>query len=603
MSEREIKTIGFGRACRDRLGMYLSADPEEALSLGLREIYVNSLDALTETKWKNGKIEIMLSTKSGKRITVIDNGPGIPNKTRDDNVHSVVAAYTMPHTGSHFDGREVNSIGLNGIGASVVTHTAKWFQAISNDGKEECTVMFGGSDEGALIKGQTSKKAEAKSKSGVNVAYEPDSSIYGDAWFNKDTLISDLTEMMKFYPNVTLSLQWEDERPVVISFPNGLKEKDTKVYYESENLILSLSIGEGDIKPFGNRLYLPAGGAFNTHFKSQMTRIVNDLSGLKLTGGQIQSVFSGYVAIFVNNPLFSNQSKTAISNKEVNNEITSALKQELEKFSKTSEWAKVIKALEIELKAEEAAERAREKILKAKKDFGSKKINALSDKFIDTDWKKREECDLYLAEGDSAGGPIKRTKPNTAAVMMLRGKVLNTSRSDFEGVINNAELMMVAKAIGATMTETGFILPERSLRFGKIILAPDSDEDGAAIEALLLAYFYNYFPQLLKGGFIYGLAPKLFKIEYKGKTEFFANEAEMNSFIKDKKIRGYQVSRYKGLGSFTDDEFREQIKPETRQLRQFTIKSAERAAQAMKLMESKMDARRELIKGEFTWTD
>ena len=597
--ERDIKTISFGRACRDRLGMYLSADKSEALHLGLREIYVNSLDALTETNQPNGVVIITIDSKKHE-VEVQDTGPGIPIKTRDDGSYSLVAAYSLSHTGSHFDGRATNAIGTNGVGGSIVNHTASYFEVLSCDGKKMARAIFEGSEEGAQLKDYHEAKPDRYS--GVKVLYQPDSLIYGDEWFNREALIAEFSEMMKFYPKYKLVFQMDDYT-CAFEYPKGLRENDTCIYYESESLIMALNANGGGIKAYGNRLYLPNGGAFFTQFKTQLTKIVNDLSGLKLKGEQVQAVFGGYLAIFVNNPLFSNQSKTAISNKEVNPEITSALRSEMEKFVKTSAWDKIVKNLEAEAKAEAAAERAREKVLKAKKDFADKKINTMSEKFIDTDRKDRANCDLYLAEGDSAGGPIKRTKPDNAAVMLLRGKVLNTARTDFEAVLNNKELMMIAKGIGATLTETGFLLPEQKMRFGKIIIAADSDEDGCHIQSLLMAYFYTYFPQLIRKGMLYALAPKLFKIETKGKEMFFGSELEMNTYVKTNKIRAQKVQRFKGLGSFDDSEFKAQIDPETRDLIQITIPSAARAAQAMKLMEEEVKSRKDLIRGEFEWEE
>lgn len=597
--ERDIKTISFGRACRDRLGMYLSADKSEALHLGLREIYVNSLDALTETNQLRGTVSIVINTKE-RKVIISDDGPGIPIKTRDDGSYSLVAAYSLSHTGSHFDGRATNAIGTNGVGGSIVNHTAIEFDVTSSDGKKSAIAKFHGTDEGAVL--DTYSELKEKLPHGVCVSYKPDPQIYGDEWFNKDKLFNEFSEMMKFYPKYKLVFEM-DGSVNEFYYPNGLREKDTCIYYESESLIIALNANGGGIKAYGNRLYLPQGGAFFTQAKTQLTKIVNDMSGLKLKGEQVQAVFGGYLAIFVSNPLFSNQSKTAISNKEVNPEITSALRSEMEKFVKTSAWDKIVKNLEAEAKAEAAAERAREKVLKAKKDFADKKINAMSEKFIDTDRKDRMNCDLYLAEGDSAGGPIKRTKPENAAVMLLRGKVLNTARTDFEAVLNNNELMMIAKGIGATMTDTGFLLTEQKMRFGKIIIAADSDEDGCHIQSLLMAYFYTYFPQVIKKGMLYALAPKLFKIETKGKEMFFGSELEMNTYVKTNKIRAQNVQRFKGLGSFDDSEFKTQIDPETRDLIQITMQNAARAAQAMKLMEEEVKSRKDLIRGEFEWEE
>lgn len=202
---------------------------------------------------------------------------------------------------------------------------------------------------------------------------------------------------------------------------------------------------------------------------------------------------------------------------------------------------------------------------------------------------------------DSAGGPIKRTKPNNAAVMLLRGKVLNVARTDFESVINNNELMMIAKGIGAELSNTGFSLLEKNLRFGKIIIAADSDEDGNHIQSLLMTFFYKYFPSLIKSGRLYILAPRLFSVKTKNGFEYFVNEKEMKEYIKENKIRSPEIHRYKGLGSFSDDQFASQIDPKTRTLIKVEIPNATRAKQALKLMEQDVEARKQLIGGEWEW--
>lgn len=206
---------------------------------------------------------------------------------------------------------------------------------------------------------------------------------------------------------------------------------------------------------------------------------------------------------------------------------------------------------------------------------------------------------------DSAGGNIKKKRPETAGLMLLRGKVLNTGRTDFASVLENKELMMISKGIGATLTDSGFSLLDKNLRFGKIIIATDADEDGAAIRSLLLTFFYKYYPQLLKQGVIYSLAPKLFSINWKKQEYFFATEKELKEFEKINKIKSgsCHISRYKGLGSYTQDQFYTQIDPQTRDLIQITINDAKKASQAIKLMEDDMTARRQLINGEFYFDD
>ncbi len=546
MSEREIKTIGFGRAARDRLGMYLSAEPSEALALGLREIYVNSLDALTETKAANGLIKITINTAK-RSVLVVDNGPGIPNKIRDDGLDAVVAAYTMAHTGSHFDGREVNSIGLNGIGASVVTHTASEFRVASRDGTNLVEAFFIGTPEGAELNLRGGRPDKGH---GVEVEYTPDKAVYGDAWFNEKELIDALTEMMKFYPKVKMEISF-DGRVTKLSYPNGLKEKGTQIYYESESLILALGTGDGYIKPFGNRLHLPDGGGFFTHFKTQLTRTVNDLSGLKLSGAQVQAVFSGYVAVFVSNPLFSNQSKTAISNKEVNTEITMAVKQKLEEFSKTGEWERTIKALETEMKAEAAAERARQKVkegLDAIKK-GSKSKLALSDKLKDC-INAGSGTYLAICEGRSAlGGLLQGRNIENVALYPIRGKLINCLKSQPDKFLQNQEVQEIAQALGAGILDT---FKCDKMKYENVVFITDADVDADHIKILLLTFFAVCMPEALKRGKIWIAEGPLYM---RGEDEFIFTEEDWLKLKGSKK--GF--TRAKGIGEMTPKQVENSI--------------------------------------------
>lgn len=534
-NERDIKTISFGQACRDRLGMYLSADPAEALHLGLREIYVNSLDALTETNQPKGHIKITVDSNI-RRITVEDDGPGIPNKMREDGSYSLVAAYTLSHTGSHFDGRAVNSIGTNGVGGSIVNHTANEFMVQSNDGKTSATAIFTGSDEGANL--VTYKDGPGSRQTGVKVSYVPDPKVYGDAWFDREGLIAELDEMMKFYPKYKITLSF-DANKTAIAHPNGLKEANTRVYYESENLIIALGVGDGGVKPYGNRLYLPNGGAFFTHFKTQFTRILNDLSGLKLTGAQAQAVFNGYIAIFVGNPLFSNQSKTAISNKEVNAEITMALREEMEKFSKTQDWAKVIKGLEMEMKAEEAAERARQRIKNAMDKINRpKKTLAIAEKLKDC-INTGEDAWLAITEGNSAQGALNKGRDiQSVATYPIRGKFINCLKNKQEDYLDNVELQEIAQILGCGLFEK---YNAKKLKYGKVLIAVDADADGLNIACLLTTFFYVCMPKFIQEGRLYWMKAPLY---YRESTNEYIFTEEQWEKVKNKS--GFV--RAKGLG-------------------------------------------------------
>ncbi len=544
-NERDIKTISFGRACRDRLGMYLSADPAEALHLGAREIYVNSLDALTETNQPRGTIKITVD--SNKRfITVEDDGPGIPNKLRDDGTQSLVAAYTLSHTGSHFDGRAVNSIGTNGVGGSIVNHTAAEFEVISNDGKVCASAVFSGDKEGAHLVQYLETKPNRST--GVKVTYSPDPVVYGDEWLSESKLVEELSEMMKFYPKYKLVLNF-DGHVTNIAYPKGLRESSTRMYYESESLILALNTEGDGIKPYGNRLYLPNGGKFFTHFKTQLTKMVNDFSGLKLSGAQVQSVFGGYIAIFVTSPLFSNQSKTAISNTEVNTEITMALRQELEAFSKTQEWEKAMKALELEMKAELAAENARAKVKGAMDNIkkGAKKEVIAADKLKDC-LNHGESAWLAITEGDSAQGALNLGRDiESVATFPIRGKFINCLKNKQEDYLNNEELQQIASILGCGLFNE---YNASKLKYGKVLIAVDADSDGLNIACLLTTFFYVCMPKFIQEGRLYWMKAPL----YTKPGSYIFTEEEWAK-VRDKK----NYKRNKGLGEMLPQEVEDSL--------------------------------------------
>ena len=546
--ERDIKTIAFGRACREKLGMYLSADPKEALHLGLREIFVNSFDALTETLMARGQVYITINTRL-RRVTVKDDGPGIPIKDREDGSKSVVAAYTLSHTGSHFDGRAVNSIGTNGVGGSIVNHTASECFIYNCDGKKTCEVIFVGKDDGAELASYKETAKGLNDQTGVCVSYVPDKRIYGDVWFDEDYLKNELSEMMKFYPKYKVILDF-DGRKTKFYYPDGLRTRDTKGYYESENLIIALGIGEGGVKPYGNRLYLPQGGAFYTQFKTQFTKMVNEASGLSLRGNQVQTVFNGYIAIFVSNPLFSNQSKTAISNKEVNTEVTMALRQVMEQLTATREWDKCVKALEAEQKAEEAAERARNRIKNALDKIGKKKKTlAIAEKLKDC-IAHGEDAWLAITEGNSAQGALNLGRDiEHVATYPIRGKFINCLKNAREDFLDNVELQEIAIILGVQLFEK---FSSKQLKYGKIIIAVDADADGLNIACLLITFFYVCMPEVIKEGRLYWMKAPLYYNE--DTHQYIFTEEE---WAKVAKKAGF--TRAKGLGEMTPTAVEESL--------------------------------------------
>lgn len=305
---------------------------------------------------------------------------------------------------------------------------------------------------------------------------------------------------------------------------------------------MAIGIGDGGVKPYGNRLYLPLGGAFYTQFKSQFTKMVNEASGLSLKGNQVQTVFNGYIAIFVSNPLFSNQSKTAISNKEVNTEITLALKQVMEQLTATKEWDKCVKALEAEPKAEEAAERARNRIKNALDKIGKKKKTlAIAEKLKDC-IAHGEDAWLAITEGNSAQGALNLGRDiEHVATYPIRGKFINCLKNSREDYLDNIELQEIAIILGCGLFEK---YVAKTLKYGHVLIAVDADADGLNIACLLIVFFYVTMPQFIKEGRLWWMKAPLYYNE--DTHEYIFTEEE---WAKVKKKAGF--TRAKGLGEMT----------------------------------------------------
>lgn len=557
MSDRKIETLDGGEHVRLRWSMYLDADTEKALQLALREIWVNSCDELTFRKRK-GTVNIKLDSKK-REMTVSDDGNGIPaNKLAD--------VYLTTNTGSNFFEREGNLAGAMGIGLKAVSHTAAYVYVSSNNGNDHAVMNILYGEKQGELKGDVDVTKNTSKKSGVTTVFCPAKQIYGDTWINEESLLAELDEAAKFYPLITFNVEGDFGKKT-IAYPKGLNLKETEAYYESENLIVSLSLESGQIKPFGNRLHLKDGGAFYTHFKSQFTRAINDTIDFKINGSELQAALSGYVAVFVTEPVFSNQQKSAIGNKEVNFEITSAVKQIVEQLQKSKNWQKFITALETEMKAEEAAEKARNKVKNAlaEIDKGAKSKAVALTTFKDC-IQHGPDSWLFICEGKSAVGSLAlargpKEKENIALVP-IRGKIINCLKNKPERFLENEEIKALGKILGCGFFEK---YNAKKLRFGNVGITVDADEDGKSIFILLLVMFYICMPEMLKEGRIHWIRMPLYSKDGK---EFIYTEEDWKK-VKNKK--GY--TRNKGLGEMNGDEMALAAFGEQRRWEQLKIKN------------------------------
>lgn len=413
----DIKTLSPGRAYRERLGMYLSADLQEAMDLGLRELVYNAQDEYAVTNQKDAYIKIVIDTKTNE-ITAEDNMRGIPCSIREDGMNSLTAAFLIPHSGAKYDDKTAysSSVGCNGQGNKIVCHTAKWLKVqVQRDGNIYFQ-SFHETDEGAVA--DTDVQIIGKSnKTGTKITYIPSEKVYGkDTRIDITVLSKTLRQLSYFSRGLKIILNVDGKEQVFIS-KNGLIDGlDTtnalsKPFHYLNNiadceveLALQWVKKKGQIRGYANGLYMPDGGAFISQFKSSLTRTFNSLAGKKFDGEAIRNVLDGYVSVKVRVGQFSNQAKTALANKEAATATSAAITEALKQFSLTrnNDFNIVIAMLEKVEKAEAAAERARNAVMNMEKketEHKKQKITS-SDKFKDCE-KHGQDSMLIICEGET----------------------------------------------------------------------------------------------------------------------------------------------------------------------------------------------------------
>ena len=395
----DIVSLSPGRAFRQKIGMYLSADRQEAINLGLRELVVNVQDEFEVYKPTDPLLKIELFTDS-RTIRVSDNMRGIPSSIRDDGINSLTAAFLIPHSGGkHQEGVYVSSVGCNGEGNKVVCHTAKWLEVeVHRDGNKYFQ-RFESTDEGAAPLSDVKVTPEKNQKTGTIITYCPDPKVYGDIFIDVEQLRAMLREMSYFTKGLKIELFVDGTKELFYS-KNGLVDGLNSEFAVGKPFSYSDKIDDcevelalqwvgkkGEIKGYANGLYMPDGGVFISAFKTSLTRTFNSLAKQKFSGDQIRDCLNGFVSVKVHSGQFSNQAKTALANKEAGTATSSAITNCLKDFynKRRADFDKIVEVLSKITKAEMAAERARQQVLNAVKDTENekKKRIELADKLKD----------------------------------------------------------------------------------------------------------------------------------------------------------------------------------------------------------------------------
>ena len=563
----DIVSLSAGRAFREKIGMYLSADRQEAINLGLRELIVNVQDEYEVYKPNNPTLAVHLLTDR-KEICVIDNMRGIPVGIREDGENSLTAAFLIPHSGGkHTEGVYSSAVGVNGEGNKIVCHTAEWLNVeVHRDGKMY-TQRFESNDEGArAVTDVIEQPLEVNTEGhGTIIHYKPDPKVYGDIFIDIDALRAMLKEMSMFSTGLKIVLQVDDKKETFYSksgLIDGLSKENRlsapfSYHYETPDCKVDLALQwvskKGQIRGYANNLYMPDGGAFISGFKSSLTRTFNSLAKTKYDGDTIRDVLDGFVSVKVKVGQFTNQQKTALANPEARSAASTAINECLKQFvfKRQKDFDQVLELLEKIAKAERAAEKARKQVLEASKEIekNQKKKVFASDKLKDAEFLGPNSI-LLLAEGDSALGGLAQGRDYTRyGIMALRGKIINCLSNPEEKIYNNEEIKLLLSAMN--------IVPGKynasKLRYGKLAICTDADSDGYHIGLLIMAALQYLAPEFIREGRLCWLRSPLYIEEYKGKETYYFTDEELEKAKNKNKIKGH-LQRNKGLGALEAEQ-------------------------------------------------
>lgn len=611
----QIQVLEGLEPVRKRPGMYIGSTSSKGLHHLVYEVVDNSIDEALAGRCDLIKVNI----NSDNSITISDNGIGIPvekhPKTGKSTLETVL---TVLHAGGKFDNNAYKvSGGLHGVGVSVVNALSEELIAeVKRDGKIYKQKFEKGVPITNLeIIGETEE-------TGTKISFKPDPEIFDEVIFKAEVLEYRLRELA--FLNKGVKIEFIDSRVNkelefhyeggIIEFVQYLNRKKTPihqniVYFEGEREggITEVAIQYTDdysenIYSFANNINTTEGGTHLSGFRASLTRVINDYArknGIlkekeeNLQGDDVREGMTAVISVKLSDPQFEGQTKTKLGNSEfrgiVDGIISECLGSFLEENPKTAK-AIVEKAIKA-ARARQAARKARE-LTRRKNALESL---ALPGKLSDCSEKNPEQCEIFLVEGDSAGGSAKLGRDRTIqAILPLRGKIMNVEKARIDKILSSDEIKAMITAFGCGI---GNDFDIDKLRYGKIIIMTDADVDGAHIRTLLLTFFYRYMKDLIENGNVYIAQPPLYRIK-RGSTERYAyDDRELDKILNESGKKGYSLSRYKGLGEMDPDQLWETtMNPETRQVLRVNIDDAQIADDVfVTLMGDKVKPRREFI--------
>jgi DNA gyrase subunit B len=630
----QIQVLKGLEAVRKRPGMYIGSTSARGLHHLVYEVVDNSIDEAMAGH--ADRVDVTIHADDS--ITVVDNGRGIPVDLHPtEKVPAVELALTVLHAGGKFDNEGEGSYkvsgGLHGVGVSVVNALSEWLrvQVRRDDKVYEMAFARGDKTQELTVTGPTSER-------GTTVSFKPDGQIFEETTYSFETLSNRLRELAFLNKGVHITLT--DERPATdggevrrdeYHYEGGLRAfvehlRGTRKPLHQDVIYIEAARSEADIEialqyddgynentfTFVNNINTHEGGTHLTGFKAALTRSINDYArktglfkkgGLDaLSGDDVREGLTAVISVKVREPQFEGQTKTKLGNSEVKGAVESVVNQKLSEF--LDETPGVGRAI---IEKAVSAARAREAARKAR-DLTRKKsaleTGVLPGKLADCSSSNPELTELYIVEGDSAGGSAKQgRKREFQAILPLKGKILNVEKARFDKVLSNEEIRAIITAIGTGIGEDEFNL--ENARYHKIIIMTDADVDGSHIRTLLLTFFFRQMRQLIEEGYIFIAQPPLYLVK-KGKQEQYAySDAERDEILtryrgnaeEGKAERGIHVQRYKGLGEMNPEQlWKTTMDPEVRTLLKVDVNDAVEANDVFtRLMGEEVEPRREFI--------
>jgi len=643
-SAKNINVLKGLEAVRKRPAMYIGDVSSRGLHHLVNEVVDNSIDEAMVGYCD--KIDVQIN-KDGS-VSVTDNGRGIPVDMHPVEKRSALeVVMTMLHAGGKFDKNSYKvSGGLHGVGVSVVNALSEWLKVeVKRDGK----IYFQEYKRGIPVKPVKETGKVKKGETGTTTIFYPDPEIFKVTEFRFDILTERMRELAYLNKNITINIK--DERnggeEESYHFKGGLIEfvkyldasrqalhKTVYIEGEKDNTPVEIAFQYTDgysenIFSYVNNINTSEGGTHLVGFKTALTRTLNNYAyknglikegKINLTGDDFREGLTGVISVKVAEPQFEGQTKTKLGNSETKSAVETLVGEKLSEFLEENPpvGRKIIEKCMRAAEAREAARKARDL---ARRKNALDNMN-LPGKLADCSITDPEHCEIYIVEGDSAGGSAKQGRDRKfQAILPLRGKILNVEKAKMNKILENNEIRAIISAIGAGL---GAEFDHSQSRYGKIILMTDADVDGSHIRTLLLTFIYRHMKELITSGKVYIAQPPLYKIK-KGKEEFYAyDDNERDQILKrlkvngkekkkteekieepeegteqteEKEVKGVLISRYKGLGEMNPEQLWDTtMNPETRTILQVTLESAANADKIFEtLMGDEVEPRKDFI--------